>query len=384
MPLNGFSADVQELVNQEVPWIKLLPRDPRTRLLESGETFTIYRTLTDLLDLPATHPDVIQTRQELLEDPVVQQLVKNLSDWEQDLVTGHQKPTYLPNQLWLLLDWGLRPEDDPHIQTAIDTLLAHQDPTLGQFLAYSRIYNRKTKTKTADWTSVLCDHNLITSILLLAGLKDDPRVQCGLTRMDELLVETSQGMGWKCVPGLWTNFRGPGRVNDVCPMAVVDALRGYWVLPETKWPPQLMEAGKTLLNCWTNRAVAKPYMFGHGRHFRTPRAPFIWYNIGTVLDAVSHYHELVRTSAFRELLAVSQLTFEPTGEMIPRTIFRYFQQFSFGQKKQPSPWMTLFFSRIYKRAVDFDPKIIDAVKQIDGRSLKGSKGGPKAKNPNKA
>ena len=41
--------------------------------------------------------------------------------------------------------------------------------------------------------------------------------------------------------------------------------------------------------------------------------------------------------------------------------------------------MTLFLSRIYKNAVDFDPQFIEAVKKIDGKSLKGSKGGPKAK-----
>lgn len=379
MSLKSFSAEVQELVKKKVLWTNLIPKDPRKKLLESGESFTVYRTLTDLLDLSFNNPDVIQAHNKVLEDPLIQDFLDNLSNWEQDLVTGHNKPTYLPNQLWLLLDWGIRPEDDSRFKQAIDKLLAHQDASLGQFLAYCRGYGRGKDTQPAIWTSVLCDHNIITSVLLIAGLKDDAGVKKGLNRMNAFLTETSQGMGWKCVPGIGTKFRGPGRVNDVCPMVVVDAMRGYWVLPKSQWPDKLMEAGKTLLNCWMNRATEKPYIMGHGRSFRMPRAPFLWYNIGTVLDAVSHYPELVKTQAFRELIAVSLLAFEPTGEVIPKTVFLYFKKFSFGQKKVPSPWMTLFLSRIYKRAVEFDPSFIEAIKKIDGKSLKGSKGGPKNK-----
>ncbi|MCK4237772.1 MAG: hypothetical protein KAX33_01525 [Candidatus Lokiarchaeota archaeon] len=379
MQLKSFSLEVQNKVKENVKWTNLLPKDSRKFLIESGESFTVYRTLTDLFELPIDHPDVIQAHQDMLEDPLVDNLLENLSDWEKDIVTAHNKADYLPNQLWLLLDWGLTLEDDKRFKKAFDKILAYQDKEFGQFLAYSRVYDTKTKTKYPAWSSYLCDHNLIVSILLLAGLKDDNRVKKGLKRINELLTETTQGMGWKCVPNIKTKRRGPGRVNDVCPIIVADVLRGYWVLPEKEWPEHLIEAGKTLLNCWLSRSEEKPYMFGHGRNFRKPRAPFFWYNIGTILDAVSHYSELVKTQAFRELIAVSLLAWEPIGVIIPKTVYLYFNSFSFGQKKEPSPWMTLFLSRIYKRAVDYDPSITYAMKKIDGKSLKGSKGGPKSK-----
>ncbi len=195
--------------------------------------------------------------------------------------------------------------------------------------------------------------------------------------MKELLKETNQGWGWKCEPWLYYKRRGPGRVNDICPMIVIDALRGYWVLSE--YPEHLIHAGKSLLNCWTERSKYKPYMFGHGKKFRLPRAPFFWYNIGTVLDAVSHYPKLVKTKAFQELLAVSLLEFQSNGLFIPKSIYLYFKEYSFGQKKEPSPWITLFLSRIYKRAFDIDPSIIDKIKKIEAKKLKGSKGGDKYK-----
>ncbi|MFX1364931.1 MAG: hypothetical protein ACFFCE_16120 [Promethearchaeota archaeon] len=371
------SSDIQEKIHEEADWVKILPNDPRQFLIESGESFSVFRTLTDLFDLPLDHPEVIKAHNYVLKDPLVNFLLDHLSDWEKNLTKAHSKADYLPNQLWLLLDWGIKPEDDNRMQEAINKILLHQDEEKGQFLAYIETYDRKTKTKYPMWSSALCDHNLIVSVLLLAGLENDKRVEFGLKRMNELLKDTTQGKGWKCEPWLYYKRRGPGRVNDVCPMIVADALRGYWVIPQNKWPDDLIKAGITLLNCWINRSKDKPYMFGHGKNFRLPRAPFFWYNIGTVLDSIRHYPELVKTQAFRELAAISVLKFNLNGVFIPQSVYLWFKNFSFGQKKVPSPWMTLFLSRIYKKAADFDPEFIKAVKKIDGSGLKGSKRGPK-------
>ena len=300
-----------------------------------------------------------------------------MPDRESIQTKAHNRADYLPNQLWLLLDWGVRPEDDIRMQNAIDKILDHQDENLGQFLAYIEAFDKKTKSKYPMWSSALCDHNLIVSVLLLAGLKNNNKVQKGLNRMNELLKKTTQGWGWKCEPWLYYKRRGPGRVNDICPMIVIDALRGYWIL--SKYPEHVIDAGISLLNCWIERAKHKLYMFGHGKKFRLPRAPFFWYNIGTVLDATSHYPELIKNRAFQELLAVSLLKFQTNGQFIPRSIYLYFKEYSFGQKKESSPWITLFLSRIYKRAIDIDPTIIDKVKKTNALLLKGSKGGKKYK-----
>ncbi|MFX1376295.1 MAG: hypothetical protein ACFFA0_10810 [Promethearchaeota archaeon] len=379
MKIDITSNEVKEKIHEEVEWVKLLPNDPRQYLIESGETFSVYRTLTDLFDLPLDHPDVVKTHDHLLKDPSVNFLLDNLSDWENDFTKAHNRADYLPNQLWLLLDWGIKPEHDKRIEKAINKILSHQDEDTGQFLAYIEAYDRKSKTKSPMWSSALCDHNLIVSVLLLAGLHMDDRVQFGIKRMNELLKNTTQGRGWKCEPWLYHKRRGPGRVDDVCPMIIADALRGYWVISQDNWPSGLIEAGSTLLNCWSKRSEEKPYLFGHGKRFRLPRAPFFWYNIGTILDAVRHYPSLVKTQPFRELAAVSLLDFTSSGNFIPKTVYLYFKDYSFGQKKEPSPWMTLFLSRIYKNAVDIDPQFIEAVQKIDAKNLKGSKGGPKAK-----
>ncbi|MFX1237978.1 MAG: hypothetical protein ACFE8P_09690, partial [Promethearchaeota archaeon] len=119
-----LSAEVKNAMARKQDWIKLLPKDPREFLLESKESFTVYRTLIDLLELTLDQPDVEQARNQMLKDPLVDRLLNNLSDWERDIVTAHNKPDYLPNQLWLLLDWGVKPEDDKRMEVAIKQILA--------------------------------------------------------------------------------------------------------------------------------------------------------------------------------------------------------------------------------------------------------------------
>lgn len=373
MQIPDFSNDVQEKIEQPVTWTRLAGHDPRKVLLESNESFTVHRTLVDLLDMPENHPDVVNTKVTMLEDPLVQEYIQGLSDWEKSIITNHANVEYLPNQLLLLHDWGLEPADDPMIQRACEAMLSHQDASSDQFLSYTLAFDRKTREKGPGWTSSPCDHNLITSLFLLLGFKDEERVAQGVSRMSDLLEQTSSGPGWKCVPDLLMHKRGPGKKDEPCPMAIIDALRGYWVLPKNNWPSGLIDAGKTLLACWTERGTNKPYMFGHGKKFRATRPPFFWYNIGTMLDAVSHYPELVDTEAFQELLAVSRLAFNADGMVIPASIYTNLKQFSFGQKKLPSPWTTLYLCRVFKRVTDHDPGIVDRVLELDGASFKGSK-----------
>ena len=119
MGIDVNTSEIQEKIHEEVDWVKLLPNDPRKYLIESGESFSIYRTLIDLFDLPLDHPTVKKAHKNVLKDPLVINLLDNLSDWEKDLTKAHSKADYLPNQLWLLLDWGVKPEDDERMQKAI-------------------------------------------------------------------------------------------------------------------------------------------------------------------------------------------------------------------------------------------------------------------------
>ena len=125
MEIDFTTSEIQDKIHEEAEWVEILPKDPRQFLIESGESFSVYRTLTDLFDIPLDHPDVVKAHNTVLEDPLVNFLLDNLSDWEKDLTKAHSKADYLPNQLWLLLDWGVKPEDDKRMQKALEKILTH-------------------------------------------------------------------------------------------------------------------------------------------------------------------------------------------------------------------------------------------------------------------
>lgn len=373
------STVIREKLSEKPNWLNLIPHDNRLSLLNSKESFTVYKTLIDLLELPEKDNIVRQAKVKMLQDPLVESILSNLPHWKEIRVSGHNDPRYIPNQLLLLYDWGIRVEDDIRIKNILDSLLEHTDHDTGQFLWFGEVYNRKTKEKRNMWESILCDHHLITTVMLLYGYEQKKEVVTAITRINNLIEETENGIGWKCLPGLKTKFRGPGRKNEVCPMLIIDVLRGYHKLPTGKRLESLINIGKTLLNCWADRTTKKPYMFGHGRNFRTLKPPFFWYNVGTVLDAASYYPELVNTMNFKQLLSVALLSFDSQGEITPKSIKTFFKGYSFGQKKNFSPWVTYYLSSICKRAVNTNDSLIKEVLKLDGKQYKGSKGAPKKK-----
>ena len=120
-------------------------------------------------------------------------------------------------------------------------------------------------------------------------------------------------------------------------------------LPKKRHPEGLVNAGRTLLRCYEQSKEHRPYLFGHGSRFKKLRPPFFWYNIGEVIDATSRYSELTKESAFNEMLSIVISKADEDGMFIPESIYLPFKNWSFGQKKVRSPWMTLYISRILKR-----------------------------------
>ncbi len=59
------------------------------------------------------------------------------------------------------------------------------------------------------------------------------------------------------------------------------------------------------------------------------------------------------------------------GTVTPRSIYRGFEQYSFGQKKQPSPFATARLASVLRRFHDLTAEIAS----VDVMSLESSKGG---------
>jgi hypothetical protein len=198
------------------------------------------------------------------------------------------------------------------------------------------------------------------------------------------LAATESGSAWPCLPS--NSFRGPGRKGEACPQVTLQALRSISRLPVESRPlapAQLTGAARTILHIWSNRGVSKPYMFGHGLAFKTVKWPPYWYNVLGVLDAIGRYPDVWQGEDAAEVdrsdrRAVAELAacliaynLDSDWRVTPRSCYRGFDAFSFGQKKAPSPFATARVLAVLQPLASLAREIA----AVDVLALGSSKGG---------
>ncbi len=322
---------------------------------------------------PPNDPIVVKDHQATLNDPLVRTLVERLPAWSEP-VRSHGAPTYAPNLLNLLADLGVTDGDGlPEVQRLLDEMLERRT-TEGRFVAFATFIRQPDPA----WSTLACDHYAITEVLVRFGRRDDPRVGTALDLMADDIAHTSLGQGCRCLPHSRTGGRGPGRVADPCPQVTAEALRTFGRLDPVDRPPGLAEVVQTMLRVWRERGQVKPYMFGHGMHFKAVKWPNIWYSDLTVLQALAPYPEVWSgasaerddEAAAAELVAcLAAYNTDPDGRVVPRSIYRGFSEFSFGQKKRPSPIATAWvcaalrsFNAISEKAGSVDVTALGSAK----------------------
>ena len=357
-------------------WAALLAGDPRAWLLQSAEPAARWLALTSLFDRSAGDAEVLEAHRAVLADVGTRQLLARLPDWEAaQAIGGHHSPGFAPNLLILLHTMGLRAGEDERIERLLDAMLDHQDEH-GRFATCGMW----RKMEGPVWSALLCDHHAILEALVRFGRGEDERLAVGLRRMGDDLAETAQGRAWPCIADPLTGFRGPGRKGDLCPQVTLQALRAYALLPDERRPPWLLDVAAVVLSLWRRRGEAKPYMFGHGIHFKTVKWPTSWYNVHMVLDALGRYPQLQRADAaegahrraLAELAAcLVAYNLGSDGRVTPWACYKGFEKFSFGQKKTPSAFATAQLCSVLR---PFDELTSD-IASVDVLRLGSSKGG---------
>ena len=357
-------------------WISLLCADPRPWLLDGTDPGARWTALTELTDMPGDGVEAVQARAAVLKDPAVKALIARLPDWEKDPVTsGHNSPRFAPNLLHLLADMGVGPGDSPKVDRMLDAMLRHPDKE-GRFQSLGMWRG----APEPHWGALLCDTHAITEVLVRYGRGDDLRVRASLERMAADLEDTEQGRAWPCRADPESGFRGPGRKAECCPQVTLEALRTFARLPEKNRPAGLLGVARTSIRVWRGRGTAKPYMFGHGRQFKTVKWPNFWYDAHMVLDALSRWPALwkgrgARSEDRRGLAEMAACliayNFGSEGTVTPRSCYKGFESFSFGQKKIPSRFATARLCIVLRRLSDLSGDIA----AVDVCALGSSKGG---------
>lgn len=334
------------MVSKREAWLSLLQKDPRRDLLTSDEPYARFVTMTAVLGTSEDDGQVQATRKAVVADPRVRSLVDRLPDWESGFAfSGHNSPTFPPNLLRLLFGLGVRAGDFPRIERMLDKMLRHQADD-GRYLSPGGATGKKGGR--ALWASLPCDHFAILEVLLRFGRKSAPGVDKALARVKVTFSATTQGPAWHCIPDPVAKWRGPGRKNDACLQVTAEALRLFGLVPTGDRPKAIADAARTLLKAWRNRTREKPYMFGHGKRFVAGKWPPNWYDASEVLEALLPYPTVWKRKtapmedrqSVREIVLALASTFDPDGFITPRSCYKGFEAYSFGQKKRPSAWAT--------------------------------------------
>lgn len=348
--------------------------DPRPWLLSSDEASARWITLTGLDGLPDDDVEVIAARRAATDSEVVASLLARLTSWDDPVgAPSHASPAYLPNLLHLLADLGVAAGDHGAVDSALDALEHHQLED-GRFASFGRAPG----TPDPVWHSLPCDTHSITEVLVRYGRGDRPAVRRGLHRITADLQLTPQGPAWTCRPDPVVRWRGPGRKGDICPQVTLEALRLLARLPVADRPEGTEAAAATMLEVWRRRGDELPYAFGHGVRFKTVKWPPLWYGISWVLDTLGRFPNLWRSGTVTDRRSLAELVaclvaynVAPDGTVIPRSVYRGFTGFSFGQKRRPSPIATALLGAVAVRFVE----LADDIGAVDVTTLASSKGG---------
>lgn len=353
-------------------WVALLEEDPRPWLRSCDEPAARWVALTHLDREPGGASNVAAARLAVVADPGTGRLLDRLDTWGDGApASGHQSPAFTPNVVHLLADMGVGAGDSDRIERVLDEFMEHQD-TEGRFESFGMVRGADREV----WGALACDHHIIAEALIRFGRGTHPAVERAVERIASDLTETAQGTAWLCRPHSATGFRGPGRKADVCPQVTLEAARLFSRLAQNWRPDGIDDAVRTSIRVWADRRDHKPYMFGHGRRFKKVKWPTFWYDAHWVLDTVGRFpatwSEGDERRAVAEMAAcLVAYNFGENGRVTPRSTYKGFETFSFGQKREPSPFATARLAAVLSRF----PSMVDEIADVDVAALTGSEAG---------
>jgi hypothetical protein len=314
-----------------------------TDWLLSGPPWVQYRTRLDLLDQTERSKEVKTVRQAMLDHPQVQALLSELADWPGSALNRHNDASHLLHKLVFIADLGLR-ANDPGVEQIVDRVLGHQSAG-GAFQVRVDIPVRFGGTGKDQFAWMLCDAPSIVYALAKMGV-NDRRVKIAAKHLASLLRDN----GWPCVATSDVGkFRGPGRKTDPCPYATLISLKALSQMRERHDSEVCHPGAEALLGLWQHRKEQRPYLFAMGTDFAKLKAPLIWYDILHVTDVLTQFEWLRQDKRLREMVAIVESKADDAKHFTPESIWQAWREWDFGQKREPSAWVTLIALRVLQR-----------------------------------
>ncbi len=313
--------------------------------LLSSEPWVEYRTRIDLLNQPESASDVQLARKKMLDHPQIKVLIDDVKGWPGEVLKRHNDAKHPIHKLSFLAELGLR-KSDPGIEETCTRIFENQSSE-GVFEIIGNIPTHFGGSGKDEFLWMLCDAPLVVYSMVKFGYGKTSEVQKAIS----YLMQLNEDNGWRCCASesLGTKFRGPGRKDDPCPYANLIMLKLLSELPGLKKSDEAIKGLQCIYNLWDIRKEKKPYLFAMGTDFRKLKAPLVWYDIIHVLDILSKFPTTFDYPVIKELVSIVLQKQDEKGKFTPESVFRAWKDWDFGQKREPSAWITFLIYRILNR-----------------------------------
>jgi len=299
--------------------------------LLKGPVWLKYAVKLQLLD---KKPDVTQ----VLNDDSIKKIVANLKDFSVLTAIKTGLLSYKGKIYWdlfFLADIGLTVKDlhlEKEAKAIYDLQLSN-----GTFITAKEMK-----------PNFFCIPTILLSSLKKMNYFDDLR----LRKFIQLILKSQRlDGGWHCA-----KQRAIGqRLQDTesCPMDNLNILMLLGQFEEYRRDSRLNGAIDLLLTHW-NRQNEKwrPYGFGIGADFKKLKYPAVTYGILRVLDVLSLFPYALSSRSFINMMDYVRER-SINGLYYAESIVKFYSDFDFGQKKEPSRWITFLINRIEKRIIEY-------------------------------
>jgi hypothetical protein len=277
-------------------------------------------------------------RRALLAHPIVRRLAADALAWPGSSTGDHRAATDLLNRLPLLADFGLRAAD-LGLEALADRVFAKTDADgvpLGHVVMPAK--------KEAEWLYDVDGQDALLAVVSL-GLAADPRVKRATAA---LAGRAAKGGGWT-----WPEARSPlpcRRFVGGCPYPTLKILRILAASNAWRDSRAARDGTSLLLDLWQRRATERRYGFGFADKFLRLKYPFIWFDVLHFLEALSPFPWVWKDGRFLEVLGLVVAKADADGRFTAESVWMEWKDQCFGQKREPSPWITLVVHRILARA----------------------------------
>lgn len=311
-------------------------------LLKSNEPWTKYHTKIDLLDF--NKEDTAEDFTEMENHPLIQRLIKKALQWGDTPFKRHNDASYPIYAISTLADFGLTKENS-QIKQIAEKILSHLADD-GGIQTLTNIPKAFGGSGNDTWTWIICDMPTLVYSLYSFGYEHHPAVIKAVELIKTLVRDN--GWGCSCHPDLG-KFKGPGNRGHACPIVNIYTLKVLSLLPDCDSVPEAEPGLEMLLKHWEERGKVKYYLFGIGTDYKKLKYPYVWYNILHAAEVLSRFRKAKEDKRFKEMLDVLLENGNENEMFTASSMYRSWKEWSFSNKKEPSPWLSFLVHRIKKR-----------------------------------